>query len=153
MKEFKLSKEQGDNYIISFRKAKKLYRKFLESENKKYNLSQNEIEIIMYIKRKPKKNTAKDIVEYLGVSKGMISRSIDILIGKEILEIEKDKVDKRIVRLKINKKSSKLIVDLEKSSNKFFENLIAGVSNEKVDIFTEVLADMIKNLEILENDM
>lgn len=153
MQDLNLNTKQGDNYIISFRKAKKLYKKFLENDMKKYGLSQNEIEIIMYLKRNPKENMAKDIVEYLGISKGMISRSIDFLINKEIVEIEKDKIDKRVGRIKISKKSTNLIEDLERSSNRFFKNLIAGVSNEKIDIFTEVLSDMINNLEILEEDI
>ena len=113
MKFSKIDRENGAKYIIYFRKAKKLYKNYIENDLSVYDLSENEIEIIMYLNRNTIKNTAKDIVEYLGLSKGMISRTIDQLIAKEILEFEKDKKDKRVYRLKISDKSKKLIKDLE----------------------------------------
>ena len=150
MKFSKMDKEHGAKYIISFRKAKKLYKNYIERDLSIYDLSENEIEIIMCLNRNPMKNTAKDLVEYLGLSKGMISRTIDQLVAKEILEFEKDKKDKRIYRLKISDKSNKLIKDLEVSSERFFSGLIKNVDDDRLETFTSVLEDMIINMKGFE---
>ena len=150
MENSKLNREDGYKYIIYFRKAKKLYKNCVEKDLKKYDLTQNEIEIIMYINRTTNQNTAKDLVKYLGLSKGMISRTIDQLISKEILQIEKDKSDKRVSRLNINPTCTELISDLEKSRTKFLGALANNIEVEKLDIFASVLEDMIDNLKELE---
>lgn len=142
----KLSNEEGTKYIVSFRKAKKLYKRYIEHDLEKYSLSKNEIEIIMYLNRKSKKNTAKDIAKYLDVSKGMISRTLESLLSKGILDTEKDKSDKRILRLKLSDSSEELTKDLEKSSYAFFEGIVDGISEERLDVFASVLEDMIDNL-------
>ncbi|MGL4741989.1 MAG: MarR family winged helix-turn-helix transcriptional regulator [Sarcina sp.] len=147
---YDMRREDGIKYIIYFRKAKKLYKSYVEKELKEFRLSQIEIEIIAYLNRYSKNNTAKEIVEYLSLSKGMISRTLDSLIAKEIIELQKDKVDKRVLRLKLTDKSEELVRKLEVSNKKFFEGLISNIGEEKLDIFTEVLEDMIENLKDLE---
>lgn len=145
-----LNNEEGTKYIISFRKAKKLYKKYIEHDLQKYALSKNEIEIIMYLTRNEGNNTARDIAKYLNVSKGMISRNLEQLLAKGILEIQKDKVDKRISRLKLSSGAESLTKDLEKSSDKFFRGIVAGISEEKLETFAGVLEDMILNLKDFE---
>ncbi len=146
----KIKEEERHDYIISFRKVKKFYKKFIDNEMKKFDLSQNEIEIITYLNRNPEKNTAKDIVEYLGISKGMISRNIDILLSKGIIEPKKDNVDKRIIRLYITKESEELINEIEESIFNFLGSLLENIEEEKFEIFKEVLNSLTNNLEELE---
>ncbi|MGL4452035.1 MAG: MarR family winged helix-turn-helix transcriptional regulator [Sarcina sp.] len=148
-----INNQDAYKYIICFRKAKKLYKNCVEKDLKKYKLTQIEIEIIIYLSRNIEQNTAKDITEYLGLSKGMISRTIDLLISKKILEIEKDKSDKRISRLRITKDSAPLINDLEKSRTKFLSGITSDIEKSKLDIFANVLEEMIDNLEVLEKDI
>ncbi|WP_066874094.1 MarR family winged helix-turn-helix transcriptional regulator [Clostridium mediterraneense] len=146
----KIKEEERHDYIISFRKVKKFYKKFIDNEMKKFDLSQNEIEIITYLNRNPEKNTAKDIVEYLGISKGMISRNIDILLSKGIIEPKKDNIDKRIIRLYITKESEELINEIEESIFNFLGSLLENIEEEKFKIFKEVLNSLTNNLEELE---
>ena len=148
-----INKEDGDNYIVYFRIAKNLYKNCIEKDLKKYNLAHNEIEIINYLSRNSEQNTARDIAEYLGLSKGMISRTIDQLLTKEILEFEKDKKDKRILRLKITEKSKNLMNDLEKSREKFLVELTKDIEDDKLDVFTDILEAMISNLKELEKNI
>lgn len=144
-----INKGDGDELIINFRKAKKLYKKFLEESTSEYGLSQNEIEILMFLKRNSKYNTAKNIVEYSGVSKGMISRTIDGLINKGIIELEKDNKDKRISRLKILEESHELIESLEEASDKFLAIIFKGIKKENIKILEDSLMIMLKNLNSL----
>lgn len=153
MEDSMLNKEDGYKYIIYFRKAKKLYKKCIEKDLKKYKLTQNEIEIVMYLTRNLKQNTAKDLVEYLGLSKGMISRTVEQLISKGILEIEKDKQDKRIGRLKISETFVDIIDDLEKSRVKFLIGLTSNIEKDKLEVFADVLEGMIGNLKDLEKEI
>lgn len=141
-----INKGDGDELIINFRKAKKLYKKFLEESTSQYGLSQNEIEIVMFLKRNSQYNTAKNIVEYSGISKGMVSRTLDGLINKGIIKLEKDKKDKRVVRLKIAEDSKELIESLEEASGEFLSIIFKGIQRENIKILEESLAIMLENL-------
>ena len=85
----------------------------------------------MFLKRNSQYNTAKNIVEYSGISKGMVSRTLDGLINKGIIKLEKDKKDKRVVRLKIAEDSKELIESLEEASGEFL-SIIFKVYKEKI---------------------
>ncbi len=46
-------------------------------------LTHNEFEILVFLQENLEYNTAKDIVEFSGLSKGLISRSIESLLKKK----------------------------------------------------------------------
>ena len=88
----------GNAFLVSFTKAKKTYKKFISPTLNDLGLTHNEFEILVFLQENLEYNTAKDIVEFSGLSKGLISRSIESLLKKEMLSIKKDDKDKRIFR-------------------------------------------------------
>ena len=113
-------------------------------------LTHNEFEILVFLQENLEYNTAKDIVEFSGLSKGLISRSIESLLKKEMLTIKKDDKDKRIVRLYISNSAIETINFLNKISNDFCKLLLEGLKDEELMFFDEVLNKMIKNLNNLK---
>lgn len=75
--------------LVSFTKAKKTYKKFISPTLNDLGLTHNEFEILVFLQENLEYNTAKDIVEFSGLSKGLISRSIESLLKKEMLSIKK----------------------------------------------------------------
>lgn len=113
-------------------------------------LTHNEFEILVFLQENLEYNTAKDIVEFSGLSKGLISRSIESLLKKEMLSIKKDDKDKRIFRLYISPSANETLNVLNKVSNRFFKLLLEDLKDEELMFFDEVLNKMIKNLNNLK---
>lgn len=140
----------GNAFLVSFTKAKKTYKKFISPTLNDLGLTHNEFEILVFLQENLEYNTAKDIVEFSGLSKGLISRSIESLLKKEMLTIKKDDKDKRIVRLYISNSAIETIDLLNKISNEFCRLLLEGLKDEELIAFDNILNKMIKNLNNLK---
>lgn len=140
----------GNAFLVSFTKAKKTYKKFISPTLNDLGLTHNEFEILVFLQENLEYNTAKDIVEFSGLSKGLISRSIESLLKKEMLTIKKDDKDKRIVRLYISDSAIETIDLLNKISNEFCRLLLEGLKDEELIVFDNILNKMIKNLNNLK---
>ncbi|EGT3616674.1 MarR family transcriptional regulator [Clostridium perfringens] len=140
----------GNAFLVSFTKAKKTYKKFISPTLNDLGLTHNEFEILVFLQENLEYNTAKDIVEFSGLSKGLISRSIESLLKKEMLTIKKDEKDKRIVRLYISNSATKTIDVLNKISNEFCKLLLEDLKEEELISFDDILNKMIKNLNNLK---
>lgn len=140
----------GNAFLVSFTKAKKTYKKFISPTLNDLGLTHNEFEILVFLQENLEYNTAKDIVEFSGLSKGLISRSIESLLRKEMLTIKKDDKDKRLVRLYISNSAIETINFLNKISNDFCKLLLEGLKDEELISFDNILNKMIKNLNNLK---
>lgn len=140
----------GNAFLVSFTKAKKTYNKFISPTLNDLGLTHNEFEILVFLQENLEYNTAKDIVEFSGLSKGLISRSIESLLKKDMITIKKDENDKRVFRLYISKSAEETISILNKISNEFCRLLLKGLQDEELIAFDSILNKMIKNLNNLK---
>lgn len=140
----------GNAFLVSFTKAKKTYKKFISPTLNDLGLTHNEFEILVFLQENLEYNTAKDIVEFSGLSKGLISRSIESLLKKDMITIKKDENDKRVFRLYISKSAEETISILNKISNEFCRLLLKGLQDEELIAFDSILNKMIKNLNNLK---
>lgn len=92
-----------DNLFMTFSwKLKKNYERFFFKSVEELQLTQGEIDILLFLFNNKPLDTAKDIVQYRYISKSMVSKSIDSLLKKGYLSCETDSADKRSVHLRIN---------------------------------------------------
>lgn len=140
----------GNAFLVSFTKAKKTYKKFISTTLNDLGLTHNEFEILVFLQENLEYNTAKDIVEFSGLSKGLISRSIESLIKKDMLTISKDEKDKRVFRLYISSSAKETMHVLNSISNEFCKLLLEGLQDRELLAFDIILNKMIKNLNNLK---
>ena len=89
-----------DHFFETYLKIEKAYRRFFQSEMEDYGLTPNELLVILFLAKRDKTlNTARDIAQHEGVSKGLVARSVEDLLAKGYLEVERDEVDRRICHL------------------------------------------------------
>ena len=82
-----------------FNQIRRVYANELNLKFTNENFSPNEISILILLSNNPSINTSSQLCTILGVSKGLISRSIDVLVEKGYIICAKDDADKRIQRL------------------------------------------------------
>ena len=81
------------DYSIQIRKY---YARVLNERLKDLKLSPNEMNILILLSNNPSITTSTQLNVFLGVSKGLISRSVESLVKKELIRIESDVTDRRI---------------------------------------------------------
>lgn len=122
------------------------YKKFSKVAVEDEDISVCGLEILTSLRYYPDKNTVSDIAQNMEVSKGLISRNVEILRRSGYLNTYQDKEDRRILRISINNEKA-LPVLLKQKKNLF--NLIYQMAGDLTD---EQVIELNKTLQIvLEN--
>lgn len=123
---------------------KKVFEKAFGEIKNKYNLTMNEILLLLYLEKSENKDTAKDIVEDAMVAKSHISKSVDSLTGKNLIKRVPDKENKKIIHLIINDEAKEIMNELSKKEEDMIELALKGIPEENIKILEETL-EKIKN--------
>lgn len=129
------------------RKAKdKVYEDVFE----KYDLTSNELSIIMHLKNS-ENNTASDIANEFLFAKSHVSASIDGLVRKGYLRKVFNSDNKKVQRLTLTDKSDEVVLVATKKQKEFIKLMFEGVSREDKKTTEKVLKKMHKNvMKVLE---
>lgn len=121
-----------EEMLSYFNQIRRVYANELNLKFSNENFSPNEISILILLSNNPSINTSSQLCTILGVSKGLISRSIDALIEKELISCEKDASDKRIQRIFLTEKSSPVIQRLNREVTNINNEVLKDISKEEL---------------------
>ena len=79
------------DYSIQIRKY---YSRILNERLKDLKLSPNEMNILILLSNNPSMTTSTQLNMFLGVSKGLISRSVESLVKQGLIRLENDQSDR-----------------------------------------------------------
>ena len=131
---------------VQAQSIKKMYDSLYDDLRIKYGLTMNEIMFLLYLDKNKMKNTAREIVEDLMVTKSHISKSVDSLARENIIIRVQDKYDKKIIRLYISQSADNLINELRNREKLINKNITKGINNKDIDTFNRVLEQMQENV-------
>lgn len=92
-------------------------------------------------------DTAGEIARHLGVSRSLVSQTVDGLVRQGYLETAPDKTDRRLVRLRLTERAEPLLETFERMKQEFFSATLEGISSEELEIFFSVLQRIWGNME------
>lgn len=121
--------------VQKIREFNRYYARVLGVFDKKYlgvDFSVTEVRIIGEIGRNPSL-TAKDLAEYLSVDKGYMSRMMQNLEKKGLVERVKSETDAREKHLCLTGEGEKLNAILEEKADQRIFNQISGVKEEELE--------------------
>ena len=121
-----------EEMLSYFNQIRRVYANELNLKFSNENFSPNEISILIVLSNNPSINTSSQLCTILGVSKGLISRSIDTLIEKKLICCEKDVSDKRIQRIFLTEKSSPVIQRLNIEVTNINNEVLKDISKEEL---------------------
>ena len=90
--------EKTTELLMGFRSLLRLYDKMLKKVCREHDLSVIEADVVSFLQNNPGKDTAVDIVELRMLSKGAVSKAVESLIQKSLLERIPDREDRRRIR-------------------------------------------------------
>lgn len=133
-------------FLIFNWKLKKVYEKMFYQLTEELELTQNEIDVLLFLHNNTPLNTASDIAKYRAMSKSMISKSVDALYRKGFLSYETDEIDKRCTHLKIEPIAIPIVEKLLKVQKEFFTILTCNITEEEYKAMETVLNKMYQNI-------
>ena len=107
----------------------------------------------MFLANNPNYTTARDIVEVRHIKANLVSVNVDKLVQEGFLERRPVLGDRRKTELACTEKAQAIIEQGRRMQDDFIRRLMAGLEEEKLEIFFEVIDTMNENLDaILEGE-
>lgn len=133
-------------FLIFSWKLKKVYERIFDELSEELQLTQNEIDVLLFLHNNAPLNTASDIARYRAMSKSMISKSVDSLYRKGYLSYETDEMDKRCIHLKIELLGIPIVKKLYNVQKEFFTTLTCNITEEEYIAMEIVLNKMYESI-------
>lgn len=116
------------------------------------NLTQLEIDILLFLINNPEFNTARDIVNLRGFAKSNVSTAIEALQKKEYLSVLTDPDNRRIRRLGLRAQYQEVFDRLITLQRESFAQMLKGFTQEEVNQLHSFMERMDQNmLESIKN--
>ena len=131
--------------FIGLRNLFRLYDKMLKRVCTEHELTLAEAEIISFLRNNPEKNTAADIVELRMISKGAVSKGVEALIQKSLLERIPDTEDRRRIHLKLRPEAEPVTESIDEVREEFLETILEGFTKEELETYNRFFKRLFKN--------
>lgn len=133
--------------IASFSKIRRAYSISLQKHFVKESLSPNEISILILLSNNPTISTSRELVYFLDVSKGLISRSLDALVKKGYVILIPDSKDRRIQRIQLTDQAQPIIHRLQEKMQQINQSIVDGISIEDLQCTQRTILSIMKKLQ------
>ena len=138
------------NYFDTMARAQKGYARLLEPICKKWDLTRNELDVILFLANNPDFDRAADIVNHRGLAKSHVSMSVNSLESRGLLDRIPDPSDRRTVHLHLTEKAREITDVGCRVQRQFMDYLHQGVTEEQLELmrlFAVRVYENIKNIE------
>ena len=138
------------NYFDTMARAQKGYARLMDPICKKWELTRNELDVLLFLANNPEFDRAVDIVNNRGLSKSHVSLSINSLESRGLLIRTEDPNDRRTVHLMLTEASREITAQGQMAQRRFFSYLHQGVTQEQIQLmveFAQRVSENIKNID------
>ncbi len=106
---------------------------------KKAKVSRCMVEILLCLDQSKTPQTVRDVSHDTDYSKGMISRCVEELRQQDYVTVERDKEDRRAVRISLTDKAKSVIADFRSKESEMIETVYAGLSEADIQELDRIL--------------
>ncbi len=131
-------------------KAQKQYSKHLEPVCKKWELTRNELDVLLFLHNNPQFDRAADIVDRRGIAKSHVSLSVKGLEDRGLLVRRFEPADRRTAHLELTEQGRAIAGEGCAAQQRFFSALYAGVTEAEFALWRGITQKVCGNLENLE---
>lgn len=136
-------------YFDILSQSQKIYGRQLEPICKKWELTRNEVDVLLFLYNNPQYNRAADIVTRRGMAKSHVSMSVASLSDRELLERQSSTADRRTVHLKLTEKGLEIAAEAREAQAQFFRMLYDGVSSGELEIWESIIRKIFENINTM----
>ena len=133
-------KKNVESMLGYFSQIRRVYANEINLRFQNENFSPNEISILILLSNNESINTSSQLRLILGVSKGLVSRSID-----------QDPHDRRVRRIHLTQKAAPVILRLNKEIAEINEELLEDISEEEISQMERTMNKILERFKEKEN--
>ena len=134
-------------YFDILGQAQKAYSKQLEPVCREWNLTRNELDVMLFLYNNPESDRAADIVARRGMAKSHVSLSVGTLEEKGLLTREFSATDRRTAHLKLTDRGMEIAAQGRQRQAEYFELLYKGISEEEMALWRKITQTVCENIE------
>lgn len=136
----------NEQILIGIKEAKNLYEKQFETLLEICNLSQLQMDVLLFLANNPEYDTAQSICSLRGLAKSNVSKGVDGLVRQGFLERQTDPDNRRTVHLKLTGKAMPVVREGVICQEKFSRLLIQGIPDAELEKARELFSRIHDNI-------
>lgn len=140
-------KKNVESMLGYFSRIRRFYAGEINRRFRHEGFSPSEISILILLSNNPSIKTSTQLRVVLGVSKGLVSRSMDSLITRGLAVCVQDPSDKRILRIRLTAESEPLIQRLKQEIQNINEELLSDIPAEDLQKTWETLEKILDHFK------
>ena len=133
--------------FMGIRSLFRLYDKMLKKVCTEHDLTVIEADVISFLQNNPEKETAADIVELRMLSKGAVSKAVESLIQKSLLERIPDTEDRRKIHLRLKSQAGPVTESIDRVREEFLDTVLEGFTKDELELHRQFFDRLIDNLK------
>ena len=130
--------------------AKKKYDALMEPLCRRFELTRNELDVLLFLANNPSFDRAADIVRIRQMTKSHVSLSITNLEQRGLLYRVFDPADRRTAHLKLTDSAEPIVAEGNRIQQTFFGHVFAGLSEEEIAFWRTILDKVCRNIQSLD---
>ncbi len=123
----------------------RVMREQLKRMAKTLELTVNQLELIVILSMS-ELNTAGEIAKALGVSRSLLSKTVEELVQAGCIEAVPDERDRRMIRLHLTPQAQETAEHCKAMQHAFYQEICAGIDGGDMDVTFRVLRQMWENM-------
>lgn len=139
--------KQNTETWMGIRGVIKLYEKMLKRVCTEHHLTVIEADVISFLQNNPEKDTAADIVELRMLSKGAVSKAVESLIQKSLLDRRPDQQDRRRIHLILRPEAEPVTESIESVQDEFWDMVLEGFTEEELEGYARFRKKLLNNID------
>lgn len=133
--------------LIMGQQFKKLYEKCYGHIMQTYGLKKIDIDVLYFLSHSGKQDTAKDIANLIYVSKAHVSKAIENLHQKALIDLIADPSDRRYVHISISGSGQQIVDEIKQIRDKTEKILFNGISPEDRELLLRLSYQIADNID------
>ena len=138
------------DYFGTVQRASRKYAQFLNPICEKWDLTKNELDVLLFLGNNPEYDRAADIVAHRGMVKSHVSLSVTNLERRGLLLRTEDSADRRAVRLQLSQEGKAIAQAGREYQIRFFSGIFSGLSQEDIDFWQQLMEQVCRNIDNLD---
>lgn len=135
--------------------TRRLQQKLYQPLSEELGLSQLEMELLLFLRNNPDRNTAHDAVTLRGFAKSNVSKAVEVLERKGYIQVQPDASSRRVKRLTLLPGRRQECDRIAQQQKRCFAAILEGFTEEERDAlaryFVRMDGNVVRTLETLED--
>ena len=133
------------DFFVEEQQLARLNEKIVGEVSREHGMNSTELGILMFLANNPQYDTAKEIVEYRGMTKSCVSKAVDSLVRQGYLSTREDDADRRITHLVLEEQAGLAIAEGLQAQERLMAYICQGLSAEEMEGFCKIYNRIMEN--------